>query len=214
MMFSVGFVVPSLQIHLDHYGADELEISLCFVFLMTCYAIFCLVGAAVYKKVDDRVIILSGIILLAISYIMISPWHLIFPKSIIMVICSLPILGLGWSMIYCNYYLVPTFPHMLKNANKIYKFEIDDVLTDTLAGLSNMSCNLGEILGPVVSGVLIDFVGFEMTGNIVAVLSIMYAVVYFLFSGLIMESRKVKTHNAKLISTIDPGKETSMALFD
>ena len=119
-----------------------------------------------------------------VGFIMLGPWELIFPQSVWVILGSLPILGMGQAMIYSNIYSVPTYPHLIQIANESYGYEKDDILSDSISSLSNISCNLGEIVGPVITGLLIGFIGFEETSTYIAFSCLLYSLAYFVASGL------------------------------
>ena len=73
---------------------------------------------------------------------------------------------------------------MVETANQDYGYEKDDLLSDAISSLSNMFCDAGEIVGPVLTGVLVSLVGFELTSTFLAFTCFLYALVYFFCSGL------------------------------
>ena len=79
---------------------------------------------------------------------------------------------------------------MIQNASEKYGYENDDILTDSLAGLANMSCNAGEILGPFFAGIFIDAFGFEITAVIAAFFCFGFSIVYLFFSGIFEKFQK------------------------
>ncbi|OMJ76193.1 hypothetical protein SteCoe_24488 [Stentor coeruleus] len=179
LLVSFGFLIPTLELHLLDLGLSQWLMSLCFIFLTFSYSFFCFFGSKIFEKLDDRNTIFIGTMVIALGFLMLSPWQVIFPKTLSIILLSLPILGLGQAMIY-----LPTYPHMIKASHEIYGYSKDDILTDSLSGLSNMACNVGEIIGPLISGVLISIIGFEYTGTIIAFAFALYGIVYLFGSGL------------------------------
>lgn len=138
------------------------------------------------------------------AYLMMAPWEAILPKELWVVLVSLPIMGLGQAMIYSKNYLVPTYPHLIRSASEDYGYAHDDILVDALSGLSNIACDVGEIIGPIFAGVMADIIGMENTGVIVAFSCFAYAGVYLIGSGLIgklRKKRKDKVNDEKMLST-------------
>lgn len=74
---------------------------------------------------------------------------------------------------------------MVKSASEEYGYVNDDILIDALSSLSNMACNIGEIIGPLFTGVVADVIGLENTGVIVALSCFVYGIIYFFGSGLL-----------------------------
>lgn len=206
LLVSFGFLIPTLELHLLDLGLSRWLMSLCFIFLTFSYSFFCFFGSRIFEKLDDRNTIFIGMLVIALGFLMLSPWQIIFPKNLGIILSSLPILGLGQAMIYCNFYIVPTYPHMIQASHEIYGYSKDDVLTDSLSGLSNMACNVGEIIGPLISGGLISVIGFENTGTITAFAFVLYGLVYLFGSGLFTKwtSRRKATAQALSMKLVFP----------
>ena len=90
---------------------------------------------------------------------------------------------------------------MIQIANENYGYEKDDMLSDSISSLSNISCNLGEIVGPVVTGVMIGFIGFEETSSYIGLSCLFYSLVYFFASGLMGKwmNKKSGDLNSKIL---------------
>lgn len=73
---------------------------------------------------------------------------------------------------------------MVESANQDYGYEKDDLLSDAISSLSNIFCDAGEIVGPILTGVLVSLIGFELTSTILAFICLAYALIYFFCSGL------------------------------
>lgn len=99
-MFSFGFIIPTLEVHLLEYHISHLYVSLAFILLTAAYAVFSFCGPAIFKRFDERTTVVAGISVMGLGYLMLSPWQMVFPNSLWVVLASLPILGLGQAMIY------------------------------------------------------------------------------------------------------------------
>ena len=193
LLFSIGYVIPTLEIHLLSYDVSNEIIVVGFVLFTFSYTIFSFFGNYIFQKLDARMTVFIGINVLGLGYLMLSPWTVIFPKHIIVVMLSLPTMGVGAAMIYRNLYIVPTFPNMINNAVNVYGYAHDDILTDSLSSLSNICRNVGEIIGPIFAGTLIDLIGYEDMTVIVAFSFFAYGIIYFIGSGVIFfRSKKSK----------------------
>ena len=118
------------------------------------------------------------------AYIMMAPWEVILPRQLWIVLLSLPIMGLGESMVFSKIYLVPIYPHMIRTATEDYGYAKDDILIDNLSALCNIACNTGEIIGPLFSGTVSEMIGFENSSALVALACFIYTGIYFFGSGL------------------------------
>ena len=100
LLFSFGYIVPTLEIHLLSYDASSEVVALGFVVFTFAYTVFSFFGNFIFQKLDPRLSIFIGVNIMGIAYLMLSPWTVIFPKHIIVVLISLPIMGLGAAMLY------------------------------------------------------------------------------------------------------------------
>ena len=193
LLFSIGCIIPTLEIHLLSYDVSNEIVVLGFVIFTFSYTVFSFFGNYIFQNLYARIESFIGINIMGIAYLMLSPWTVIFPKHIIVVMLSLPVMGVGAAMIYRNLYIVPTFPNMINNAVNVYGYAHDDILTDSLSSLSNICRNVGEIIGPIFAGTLIDLIGFEDMTVIVAFSFFTYGIIYFIGSGVIFfRSKKSK----------------------
>ena len=184
LLFSFGFIIPALELHLLKVGLGRIWIPSFFVLHTASYSVFSIFGSKIFSSWDYRSVLCGGLGMMFVGFIMLGPWELIFPQSVWVILGSLPILGMGQAMIYSNIYSVPTYPHLIQIANESYGYEKDDILSDSISSLSNISCNLGEIVGPVITGLLIGFIGFEETSTYIAFSCLLYSLAYFVASGL------------------------------
>ncbi|OMJ92424.1 hypothetical protein SteCoe_4760 [Stentor coeruleus] len=193
--FSISFVIPSLELHLLEFELPNYLISLCFILLSASYTFFCLFGTRIFRMLEDRTSIFLGAIVLGFSYLMLAPWDVVFPNKLWIVLLSLPIIGFGQAMIY-----LPTFPHMIRSAHEDYGLAKDDILSDSIAGLSNISFSIGEIIGPLFAGILIDLIGYQNTTSLTALLFVGYGIIYLFGSGLFSRWISKKHYKVSLIS--------------
>jgi hypothetical protein len=78
---------------------------------------------------------------------------------------------------------VNTYPHMLRAASSDYGFPKSDHLEDAIASLSSFFCSSGEIISPVLTGLMLTMLGFEMTSVIVGTGCLVYGFIYMITSG-------------------------------
>lgn len=102
LLFSFGFIIPTLEIHLLSFDISHTFVSLSFILLTASYAFFAFFGAALFQRMEERTTLVAGICIMAVAYLMLAPWEAIFPRSLWVVILSLPLMGLGQAMIYSN----------------------------------------------------------------------------------------------------------------
>lgn len=78
---------------------------------------------------------------------------------------------------------VPNFPHMISVTHD-NGYETDDILLDKIAVISNIACNMGEIMGPLFSGFVNDIIGLNESCAILALASFLYGLLYFFGNGM------------------------------
>lgn len=204
LLFTFGFVIPTLELHLLEFNLSNTWVALSFLLHTISYALFSIFGSTIFSKLDYRTTLVLGSSLIALSLLMLGPWELIFPRNIWVVLASLPILGIGQAMIFSNLYLVPTYPHMVETANQDYGYERDDLLSDAISSLSNMFCDVGEITGPVLTGVFVSLIGFELSSTALGFICFGYSLLYLFCSGLFNKWVGRKSGSPELVVKIFP----------
>ena len=102
LLFSIGIINPTLELHLLEFDLSNTYVALCFVLITATYTFFTYFGNYIFQKADGRTTIFVGINILGIGFLMLSPWEIIFPGELSIVIVSLVLIGLGQSMIFRN----------------------------------------------------------------------------------------------------------------
>lgn len=123
-----------------------------------------------------------GIVLYSVSFLMIGPWEVLFSNKWL-VIASLPLIGTGYSLASGDLYTVPAVPHMLEVSTKDYLYRNDDRLNDALSTVMNVCDNVGEILGPLAAGVLVNFFPFSSVSAAIGFILFGYGILYLALSG-------------------------------
>ncbi|CAG9311882.1 SLC18B1_1 [Blepharisma stoltei] len=160
---SMYFMSASISVHLDGYGVSQENIGFLFTAFYFCNG----VGSIVFSKitrVDKRIIMLVGLSGIGFAMSMMGP-SIIFPDDVQIVIISIPLLG-----IMCALAFVPSYSYMAEVAVSKYGYTDNLPLSDTLSSISNFSMSIGEILGAVVSGILVDFITYQHSAGIILAL--------------------------------------------
>ena len=113
---------------------------------------------SIYTRfVSKRAILIFGFALMALSMLFVGNSHwLMIPESLKFTMLGLILLGIGFSSI-----VVPIFPEMLEGVEKNHpEYLQSNELNDVAAGMFNASMGLGESIGPVLSGMLNQRIGF------------------------------------------------------
>ena len=73
---------------------------------------------------------------------------------------------------------------MIALASQEYYYANDDILSDAISSISNMDCDVGEVIGPIFAGALIGIIGYQNNGAIVGFGYFTYGLIYLFGSGL------------------------------
>ena len=60
--------------------------------------------------------------------------------------------------------------------------EIDDMINDKASGLYASIYSIGQMLGPMVGSSLYESIGYRDTSDFLAVMCIVYSIIYFIFN--------------------------------
>ena len=101
-LFSFGFLTTILQVHMLSFGLSQVLVALCFVFQGATYLVVSLTAETVFKKVDERGVMLIGCFSMTVGYLFMGPCSYIFPNDVAYAIIGLPFIGIGQSLCYSN----------------------------------------------------------------------------------------------------------------
>ena len=119
-----------------------------------------------------------GTTCVSLSYLFLGPCSLLFPREIWIIAIALAINGFGQALTYSKKYLVFSVPYMLKCACGVYGYENDDILNDAISSFCVIGCGIGEILGPLYSGFVSDWLGIETSCNILSLATFGFTIVF------------------------------------
>ena len=123
-----------------------------------------------------------GAIFIVISFILIGPQSMIgLPKNIWIVCTGMVILGLGATLT-----ILPIIPEFISLCEEVYADEKIGV-GDLSSGMFDSSILVGSLIGPIISGYLTAATGFEDSSSILALILIVYTILYCLFGGILQE---------------------------
>lgn len=75
----------------------------------------------------------------------------------------------------------------MKSACLDYGYNDDDILIDVISSFSVIGCGVGEILGSLYSGFLAEIIGIENCCTIIAIASLIFAMVFAIGTGVVSE---------------------------
>ena len=88
---------------------------------------------------------------------------------------------------------------MIESASQDYGYATDDRLNDALSAIMTISNGVGEILGPLCGGVLVNFFDFEDVSAAFGFSFLAYGLYYLIASGYLSD----RINKTKPLSTLD-----------
>lgn len=215
-----GFLDPTLEPHLRQFNLSPGKIGLIFLLLSAMYGIFSPGWGWLSDRLDNYWWIMSvGLFCNAISLMFMGPSPIFnFLESTVWLnIISLSTLGISVAMAQ-----MPTYRGILDGALK-GGFTENLGTHSVIAGLWSCVYSLGEVIGPIVGGALMDTYGFPVTSTVFAFANIIVAIlvsIYFILSKSSAVESDVSENKSIIIvdtyKSVNEGvilKETSSELF-
>ncbi|CDW89016.1 permeases of the major facilitator superfamily [Stylonychia lemnae] len=176
--FSVVFtlyidVILAVYIH-SHYGIKQNLIGLFFFLPSIFYVIGAPLSAWLSRVIHKRYVVLISFILMVFQSFCEGPSQLFgMPNSIILIIVGVSILGLCLSMA-----LVPLLSELIEILEGMDKYDPDQI-SDITSGLFNSMFNLGNLLAPLIAGILNDSHGYVYTCDFMMITAAIYCVFFY-----------------------------------
>lgn len=77
--------------------------------------------------------------------------------------------------------LVPSLPEMIESVIPHYPGQ-EETINDLSSGLFNMFLGIGQVIGPLFGAIVTDMYGYKQCADTVAILSLLFAVLYYIFA--------------------------------
>lgn len=101
--FSIGFILPFIEMHLGQFGVTGTMVGLCISLNTVFYAIVSILCHSALQKVDSRFTMTFGVLLAAVAFLLIGPWEAIFPKDLLCIVIGQCLLGTAGALIQSNF---------------------------------------------------------------------------------------------------------------
>ncbi|OMJ74387.1 hypothetical protein SteCoe_26716 [Stentor coeruleus] len=196
IMFMVGYLLPTTQLHLLEYGVKEENSGYWFSINTFCYFLSSFFVSFIPQNVSKPKQMLLGNFIMVFSLLFIGPCPFILPEKLAFTGIGLMLFGLSGGFIY-----VPSMPHMLEAARNDYGYENDHRLNDAMSGITNISLCIGEIMGPIVSAILDTFLGYSMAATVVSVFTLIHALNYMILSDAVTYKKVGDKGQNKILSS-------------
>ncbi|XP_065163951.1 MFS-type transporter SLC18B1-like [Atheta coriaria] len=154
---SIGFLQATLEPHLRQFGLSPIVLGLMFVINGGTYALSAPVwGWLCDKYIPPKTVTIIGTLLVAVGFCLVGPAPFIpINTSMGVTICGLVLHGLGMGA-----QLVASFTDALRTSIA-YGFPNNLETFGLISGLWTSTFALGAFIGPSVSGILYDSIGFR-----------------------------------------------------
>ena len=176
----VAFSQPTLALHLDTYeGFTKFWIGMYFAIPAIAYIVNTLLVSSYCKVFSRRGVIFFGLACFSISIFLLgtSPMLGIIdnPKTIL---TGLILLGFSAAMIS-----IPLIPEVISSVEIQFPDLVGEDLNNFISGCFNSGMGVGEALGPIASGILVESYGFRMSTDLVGIAIALFTILFFFFNG-------------------------------
>ena len=149
-----GSLEPILSLRLGDYNVSQSSVGLIFAVQPGFYALGSFVTAAIIpKRVEYRVTMFIGLLLLAVATALIGPFYDEMDLPIMMV-------GLALSGFSVGLNCLPNMPEMIAATAINFKDYEEELAHNRLSGLLNAGFSGGQFLGPVLGAFLYQISDF------------------------------------------------------
>lgn len=202
-----GFLDPTLEPHLREFQLSPEHIGLIFLLFSALYGVFSPIWGWLADHCNNHwSMMVWGLLICTVGLLLLGPSPLIpfLTNTIWLNLVALSILGISVALT-----LLPTFQAVLENA--IEGGCSDDLSTYSLvAGIWSCMYSLGEVIGPSVGGILLEYYGFPICSTVMACVTFVLAVVTLVF--FVLKENTSQSHGDESIT--DSGISESTSSWD
>ena len=130
------------------------------------------------NSVDKRVTLIISSLLTGLSFLVVGPSQLFaFPDSLVL-------MGVGQALagIFTAFMFIPGLPEMVESALPLHPGQ-ERKVNDLSSGLFNSFLGFAQFIAPVYGSFMVEAVGFRVTCDIVGLICIAFALLYFVVAG-------------------------------
>ena len=172
---SVTLIQPTFSDHIHSFGYDSDTVGMLFALSDFAYALASLALIKLFKYFQRKHLIIFGGCLTLISLLMLGPEEFTYlPKNIYVICVGMFINGI--SEVFYNATIIPEFIDILID---IYGYE--KKINDLGSGMYNTGLAFSEFCGPLLGGILADFLGFGRGLTVYSIFLGFYLIIYGIF---------------------------------
>ncbi|XP_069676364.1 MFS-type transporter SLC18B1-like [Periplaneta americana] len=202
-----GFLDPTLEPHLREFKLSPEQIGLIFLLFSALYGVFSPIWGWLADRCNNHwSMMVWGLLICTVGLLLLGPSPLLpfLTNTIWLNLVALSILGISVALT-----LLPTFQAVLESA--IEGGCSDELSTYSLvAGIWSCMYSLGEVIGPSVGGVLLEYFGFPICSTVMACVTFVLALVTLVFFVTKEATRQSNSDE----STTDSGISESTSSWD
>ena len=107
---------------------------------------------------------------------------LVGPSDLLNFSDSLILMGIGQTItgILTAFMMIPGLPEMVESSIPLYPPSQEREVNNLSSGIYNSFLGFGQVIAPTYGALTSEAVGFRMTCDIVAILCIFFAIIYFI----------------------------------
>ena len=171
---------PTLALHLASYGGfTKAWIGFYFATPAVTYVLNSLFVATYCKIMSRKKVIFLGMLLFTMSLYLIGTSPMLgFDDSYRTIHLGLALLGFSMVMV-----AVPVLPETLDCIGEQLPHLEGEELNNVIAGYFNSSLGIGEAVGPISAGILVEAFGFRSGLDVAGSVLLAYTLVFFMLNG-------------------------------
>jgi len=175
-MFIFVFMEPVLAFRLQEFGISPVLVGTFFSIQPVSYVLLSFSITWFTSIFANRGLLMFGAFMLFLSLVLVGPSNYLPDSLAIMALGQLCVGAFGLFL------MVPAIPEMITAASEKYPKRIIEI-TDMSAGVFNCLLGTGQVIGPVFGSTMTRYYGFRTCADTVAIISIVYFTIYFIFGG-------------------------------
>jgi MFS family permease len=197
LFLAYGLVQVSLSPYLEEkYNYSMKDIGMVFFIETGLYTLFTFFFASVVHLLDKRWMMLVSISLQTSCCLLMGD-IIGFEISGYHIIVGYTISSIGGSLAFGKIYIVRALPSMNETATDLLGWDNDDRLKDALSGILTAGTCIGEIIGPILGGLLVEFTSYNIAYICLFGVGILLMMLYYHTFYIYRENEYVLLKNDK-----------------
>ena len=206
--FTYSFMEPILAQRLVEFNLNTMQIGWFFALWPIFYIPASILVQYVPNYIEKRVTIILSALMSCVAFIFVGPSMILeLPNSLVL-------MGLGQALvgIFTATMMIPGLPEMVESTLPHFPGQ-ETTVNDLSSGIFNAFLGFGQVLAPMYGSTSKKMLGFRLTCDIVALICLVFGVMYF-FIGDGIEAFQTTVKNIKQLGDDDNFVEVSNTSYD